>query len=124
MMDSHLILKQMHPVGRLDADTTGLLLFSREGKLTQTLLNPSTKIDREYEALVEGKVNLLSLKEKLAQGVVTSDGTFPAVLLESFTFDHPEVMQPCNILYLLLSHEFFTLYFKRIAAIYKRLSNS
>ena len=43
----------MHPVGRLDADTTGLLLFSNDGQLTQSLLCPMTKILRVYEAYVK-----------------------------------------------------------------------
>ena len=37
--DTYPILKSMHPVGRLDADTSGLLLFSSLGDLTQHLLN-------------------------------------------------------------------------------------
>ena len=48
-------LKSMHPVGRLDADTSGLLLFCSDGKLTQTLLHPSTGVVREYEAVVTGE---------------------------------------------------------------------
>ena len=47
--------KTFHPVGRLDADTTGLLLFSAEGQLTQRLLHPSSNVQREYVAKVEGE---------------------------------------------------------------------
>lgn len=49
-------LKSMHPVGRLDADSSGLLLFSRCGQLTQRLLHPSFTVRRVYEALVAGAV--------------------------------------------------------------------
>ena len=68
-------LKSMHPVGRLDADTTGLLLFSSDGHLTQTLLNPNSDIEREYEALVVGHVNASVLSEQLFNGVKTTEGT-------------------------------------------------
>ena len=46
--------KSFHPVGRLDADTTGLLLFSGDGQLTQRLLHPSGNVQRQYLATVEG----------------------------------------------------------------------
>lgn len=75
-------LKTMHPVGRLDADTSGLLLFSSNGHLTQLLLHPSTGIEREYEAVVVGTVDAQALTAKLAAGVVTTEGTFAAKLLE------------------------------------------
>ncbi len=69
----------------MDADTTGLLLFSKDGKLTQSLLSPSSEIPREYKAIVKGVVNFGDLKEKLAKGVNTSDGCFHANLLQSIT---------------------------------------
>jgi 23S rRNA pseudouridine2605 synthase len=74
-------LKTMHPVGRLDADTSGLLLFCREGALTQRLLHPSSGIVREYEALVLGDVDAGALGAVLRAGVRTSEGVFPADLL-------------------------------------------
>lgn len=72
----------LHPVGRLDADTSGLLLFSSDGQLTQRLLHPQGGVEREYIAVVEGDSQRASLAEELAAGVLTSDGTFPAILLE------------------------------------------
>merc|ERR1712023_598559 len=77
------VLKNMHPVGRLDADTSGLLLFSSLGDLTQHLLNPNSKVPREYVAIVEGKVVMQDLEAKLADGIKTSSGIFPAQLLEA-----------------------------------------
>lgn len=86
-------LKSLHPVGRLDADTSGLLLFSSDGHLTQTLLHPSSAIEREYEAVVIGKVDFEKLKEVLAKGVKTTEGTFNATLLFSENLDKM-VQQP------------------------------
>ena len=83
LSDTYPILKSMHPVGRLDADTSGLLLFSSLGDLTQHLLNPNSLIPREYVAVVEGKVQMQELKATLAEGVETTSGTFTAQLLEA-----------------------------------------
>ena len=62
-----------HIVGRLDKDTRGLLLFSRDGQLTQHLLHPKREIEREYVATVKGEPSQ-SLVQQLAAGVETSVG--------------------------------------------------
>ena len=62
-----------HIVGRLDKDTRGLLLFSRDGQLTQHLLHPKRKIEREYIATVAGEPKE-ELIERLAKGIETSVG--------------------------------------------------
>lgn len=66
-----------HPVGRLDADTTGLLLFSADGAITQRLLHPRRAVERAYVATVEGAPGP-GLAETLARGVATAEGTFTA----------------------------------------------
>lgn len=76
-------IKKMHPVGRLDYDTSGLLLFSSDGKLTQTLLHPSHEIPKEYVALVVGSVEEADLRTTLANGVNTTMGVFPAELIST-----------------------------------------
>lgn len=91
------LAKTFHPVGRLDADTTGLLLFSRDGQLTQRLLHPSSNVQREYLATVDIDVGVneneeekkrkeadfeAALRAKLAAGVKTADGIYEARLLE------------------------------------------
>ena len=76
-------IHKMHPVGRLDYDTSGLLLFSSDGTLTQKLLHPSNGVPKEYVALVVGTVNKDELRDTLAAGVTTTSGTFPAQLLDA-----------------------------------------
>lgn len=76
-------IHKMHPVGRLDYDTSGLLLFSSDGTLTQTLLHPSNGIPKEYVAIVVGSVKKDELRDTLAAGVTTASGTFPAQLLDA-----------------------------------------
>ena len=76
-------ISNMHPVGRLDYDSSGLLLFSSKGTLTQTLLHPTHEIEKEYVAIVTGTVDEDGLRETLAQGVTTSLGAFPAKLVRA-----------------------------------------
>ena len=45
--------RKAHPVGRLDADTSGLLLFSSDGALTHKLLSPRAAVEKEYVATCE-----------------------------------------------------------------------
>lgn len=85
------LISKMHPVGRLDYDTSGLLLFSSDGTLTQTLLHPNGKVRKEYVAFVVGSVNEADLREQLSQGVQTSMGTFPADLVSAKAIPTAEV---------------------------------
>lgn len=47
---------ELFPVGRLDIDTTGLLLLSNNGKLAHQLLSPKKEVSKRYEAEIEGIV--------------------------------------------------------------------
>lgn len=68
----------LYPVGRLDADTTGLLLFSTDGELGHALLHPRRHVVKRYLALVEGRPDARELAQ-LTRGVKLSDGmTLPA----------------------------------------------
>lgn len=68
----------LFPIGRLDFDTTGLLLFTTDGELGNALLHPSFHVDKEYHALVQGVPTDYALKQ-LRQGVKLEDGiTAPA----------------------------------------------
>jgi 23S rRNA pseudouridine2605 synthase len=74
----------LHPVGRLDYDTTGLLLFSSSGPLTQALLHPKHEIEKEYVAVVTGVVHEDELRALLAAGVTTGEGVHTAHLVSAF----------------------------------------
>jgi 23S rRNA pseudouridine2605 synthase len=69
---------RVHPVGRLDMDTEGLLLLTNDGTLTHRLTHPSFGVDKEYVAEVEGTPSRGALR-RLREGVELDDGiTAPA----------------------------------------------
>ncbi len=72
------INERVVPVGRLDFNTTGVLLLTNDGELTNRLMHPSFGIDKVYEAEVGGKITS-EILNKLSIGVNLEDGkTAPA----------------------------------------------
>lgn len=69
---------RLFPVGRLDADTTGLLLLTDDGDLSYRLTHPRYKVAKEYVAVVAGVPRARDL-QALRTGVKLDDGvTAPA----------------------------------------------
>jgi len=60
-------------VGRLDINTSGLMLFTNNGELANKLMHPSSKIEREYVARIRGQVELDHIR-RLLEGVNLEDG--------------------------------------------------
>lgn len=72
---------RVFPVGRLDQDSTGLLLLTDDGDLTQRLLHPKHHIAKEYLADVEGTPTEAQLR-RLRSGIELEDGiTQPAEVM-------------------------------------------
>ena len=66
------------PVGRLDADTSGVLMLTNDGELAHRLAHPKYEVEKVYEAEVEGEPSEEALR-RLADGVQLEDGaTAPA----------------------------------------------
>jgi 23S rRNA pseudouridine2605 synthase len=66
-------LPRVFPVGRLDAETEGLVLLTNDGDLAHRLLHPSLGNEREYQVRVRGRVAPETFR-RLEDGIVLEDG--------------------------------------------------
>ncbi len=73
---------RLYPVGRLDIDTTGLLLLTNDGDLTYRLTHPKFEYEKEYLAAIKGRLNAEEQRQ-LQRGILLEDGmTHPARIRE------------------------------------------
>ncbi len=72
------VKERIYPIGRLDFDTTGILLFSNDGDLAYKIMHPSKEINKTYITHIKAKISKEELA-KLEKGVLLNDGmSYPA----------------------------------------------
>lgn len=77
----------LFPVGRLDIDTTGLLLLTNNGQVAHQLLSPKKKVSKRYEAIIDGIVTHSDV-EKFQKGLNLGDFISQPAELEILSLDH------------------------------------
>lgn len=77
---------RLYPIGRLDKDTTGLLLFTNNGDLTQRLSHPSYGVEKVYYATLD-KSFTVAAASALKEGVMLADGMMK---VDKVWYPHPE----------------------------------
>lgn len=70
--------QRLYPVGRLDYDSSGLLIMTNDGDLTYKLTHPKKEVDKKYRVVVAGEMKETALK-KLSSGlIIDGQPTAPA----------------------------------------------
>ena len=84
---------RVYPVGRLDYDTEGLLLFTNDGEITNILTKPSSEVDKTYTVHIEGTISNDEIK-KLTSGVnIGGYVTKPCSIIVLFSTDKMTKLQ-------------------------------
>lgn len=86
----------LFPVGRLDRDTTGLLLFTTDGDLSQDLLHPSKHVYKTYQALVDGDLSDRDL-DPLRRGIELDDGLCQPAICRVIAAREAEAVAPQGV---------------------------
>jgi len=63
---------RLFPIGRLDYDSTGLILLSNDGELMQKIIHPKFEVEKTYEVTIDGLIKQNEI-EKLENGVRVDD---------------------------------------------------
>ncbi len=74
LVPEHLKRKNLFPVGRLDKDTTGLLIITNDGEFAHNCISPKKKVPKLYRAVLDGEVTQ-DMETAFLRGVVLADGT-------------------------------------------------
>ncbi len=82
--------ERVYPVGRLDRNTTGLLLFTNDGALAKHLAHPTSNIKKLYHVVLDKPMSKADF-EKVKAGVVLEDGVVYVDQLEIVTQDRRSI---------------------------------
>lgn len=85
--------RRIYPVGRLDIDTTGLVLLTDDGELTNKIIHPKHEIEKTYIATVEGTPNAFGLKRLRTGIVIEGRKTAPAKVKILKNFDTDSILE-------------------------------
>jgi len=77
--------ERVYPVGRLDRNTTGVLLLTNDGELAQKLSHPSGKVKKLYEVTLDRALSIEDMK-KIADGITLEDGV---AAIDEIAYSHP-----------------------------------
>ncbi|MDE6032140.1 MAG: rRNA pseudouridine synthase, partial [Oscillospiraceae bacterium] len=69
------IEERLYPVGRLDRNSEGLLLFTNDGEFANDIMHPSRHVSKTYRVTIDGRVNEDQLSRLMA-GVELDDGSY------------------------------------------------
>ena len=78
--------ERLYPVGRLDRNTTGVLLLTNDGDLAQKLSHPSSQIKKVYEVTLNKELFIEDM-EKIAKGIELEDGI---AQIDQIAYAHPQ----------------------------------
>jgi pseudouridine synthase len=94
----HGIDKRIYPVGRLDLDSSGLLLLTNDGDLTYKITHPSHELDKEYTVVVNGNLSNAEL-HRFINGIQLEEGKTSPARIEKVNQDSK------NTTYKVIIHE-------------------
>ena len=80
------IKERIYPVGRLDYDTSGILLLTNDGEFANLLMHPRNEIEKEYIAKVKG-IPLRENLKALEKGILLEDGKTAPARTKVISFD-------------------------------------
>lgn len=80
------IKQRVYPIGRLDFDTSGLLLLTNDGEFANLLMHPRNEIDKVYVAKTKGIPTRENIK-KLQRGIQLEDGKTAPAKVKILSFD-------------------------------------